>query len=483
MNILLHDILTATSGTLLKGVADTVVGNLSTDTRTLREGDVFLALEGENFDGNIFINDAIETGAGGVIGSDLEMLTSLASHNDTNGVWLMHVEDCLTALGDIAALWRGKVALDAMAVIAGSAGKTTTKEMVASVVARRSDTLVSEKNFNNLIGVPLNLLKLQPHHERAVLEIGMNQQGELRRLTQITSPDIAAYTNIGRAHIGQFDGEEGLLDAKGELLDMLDSSAMLIYNADCALTRKLMMKKPVPSRTLSFGIHNNAAVMARDISHAEPCGFTFTLTIRDESERTSINIFGQHNIYNALCAAAVLSCTGVGIQEIARGLQRFQPFTMRSQIEQINDIYLVVDCYNSSPDAVIESLKSLKQFAAGKKGRTIAVLGDMLELGAMESSLHREIGESCLEENIDVVVTVGKAARGIVQRIAESKGTGFAFRDQKAATQFLEGIIRSGDVILFKASRLLAFENIVESIRSMVNENHHRIQEKALQEI
>lgn len=458
MEILLEEILSVVNGWLVLGDKSAKVCSISTDTRTLRKGDVFIALRGERFDGNEFIEEALAKGASGIITSDKERVNELKEK--VSGCWIFLVADTLKAFGDISAIWRRKLPLENLTVIAGSAGKTTTKQMIASVMAGRPDIFISYANYNNLIGVPLNLFRLNHTHRIAVLEIGMNEPGELRRLVQITRPTQAALINIGTAHIGKFGSEDGLLQAKGELLDEISEETLLIYNADCKLTKKLLAQKNLPNRTLTFGINSPADVMATDIKPRAPYGYQFTLKIGKDTVPAELNIFGNYNIENALCATSVLHTLGFGIGKIAEGLRRFQAFSLRSQIEEVNGITLVKDCYNASYTSVILALKSLKEFCRGK-GRSIAVLGDMLEQGVFEKQLHRQVGDACLDTGIDIVVTIGERARIISEQIAERGGSSFYFKNPIEAVEFLTDIIQTGDTVLFKASRLLQFEHII----------------------
>lgn len=469
MEMLLKEILAVAGGTLIQGDGNSIIRNISTDTRTIRKGDIYVALKGERFDGNDFIGEAIEKGASGIIASNKEAIQKIKE--GSVNCWLLLTEDTLKTLGEIASLWLKRCSPQKVAVIAGSAGKTTTKEMIASVVANRPDMLVSQENFNNLIGVPLNLFRLEKAHRGVVQEIGMNEAGELRRLMQILKPNIAAIVNIGTAHIGKFGSEEALLQAKGEVLDELSEEALLIYNADCQMTRKLLTQKKLPRSVETFGINSKAKVSATEIEPILPCGYSFMLNIKGKKAPAEIRIFGRHNIYNVLCASAVLHNLGIAIDEIASRLKEFSPFKLRSEIEEIGGIYLVKDCYNSSPEAAINTIKALAEFSEnlshkqGKKWRSIAVLGDMLELGSLATEFHQQVGKICLDSGIDVVVAVGNSARIIARSITEKGGTVYYFHDLEETVEFLSDFVQPGDVLLFKASRLLKFERIIDGFK------------------
>ncbi len=466
MELRLSDILKHVSDArLIRGAADGMIRSISTDTRSLESGDVFVALRGENFDGNEYIDAAVESGATGIIASDRGRIRRMDI--DDSSIWILETQDTQKILGEIASLWRKQMCPEHVAVIAGSAGKTTCKEMIGSVLGYRDDCLITEKNYNNLIGVPLNLFRLEPQHTIAVLEIGMNEPGELRHLIRITDPTTALLVNISRAHIGKLGSLDNLLAAKGEVLDELNPETTFIYNADCPLTAQLISRKRLPAQTLTFGLNSSADVRATHIKAIDPQGYRFHLTIGGKKSSVQLHVFGRHNIYNALAAAALLHSIEIDLSLIIEGLEQFTPYSLRSEIELFEGMHLIKDCYNASPDAVISALKSLVEFSRDK-GRCIAVLGDMRELGEFERDLHREVAQVCLDEGIDTVVTVGDAAASIVQYMIEKKSNlpAFYFQDRHDAVKFLTAYTRENDCILFKASRLLTFETIIEEFKT-----------------
>jgi UDP-N-acetylmuramoyl-tripeptide--D-alanyl-D-alanine ligase len=328
--------------------------------------------------------------------------------------------------------------------------------MIAHVVRDRDDVLVSERNFNNLVGVPLHLLRLKKDHRLAVLEIGMNERGELKRLTRMTRPTLAAFTNMGTAHVGQFGSLEGLLKAKGEFLQELDRGTPLIFNADCSLTKELFSRFSVPDETRTFGIENTATWRARDIRPLAPYGYRFNIETYDESFEIELNVFGRHNIYNALCATAILQGLGLPLGEVAERLRDFKAYSMRSEVEEFQGIYLIKDCYNSSFEAATGAVRELPGFAGGT-GRAIAVLGQMRELGEMETELHKKLGDECAEAGIDVVIGLGDMGSVIVEQVTQQDTKGYHFNTQEECAGFLSEFVKPGDTVLFKASRLLCF--------------------------
>jgi UDP-N-acetylmuramoyl-tripeptide--D-alanyl-D-alanine ligase len=463
MKLTVGDIVACTGGTLVAGSPQTIVRSISTDTRTLKPGDAFLSLVGENFDGSRFIEDALRKGAIGII------THSQRDETLPEGSFRILVADSLRSLGDIAARWRATLHPTIVA-LTGSSGKTTTKEMISWVLSGKRSALITEKNYNNLIGVPLTLLKLDPDHECAVLELGMNEKGELGRLTKIVSPDFAALTNIGTAHLGKFGSLDGLRTAKAEMFLALRRNPLIIINADCELTRKMLADIADAHERLTFGIRNEADVMALEINPLKPYGYNFILDIEGRHTVVELRSFGLFNVSNALCAAAILHCLGGSVGDIAAGLSEFRPLDMRSEIEEVAGILFIKDHYNSNPTSVLQVLRSLKDVANRQK--RYVLLGDMLELGAFEERFHREIGEWFKTHRVDTLFTFGDRAK-IIHDTASACGqeaTHFVAKDEAVAT--LTELLAPGDVLLAKGSRLLHLEEIVDPVMHNVRALH-----------
>ncbi|MCX7625737.1 MAG: UDP-N-acetylmuramoyl-tripeptide--D-alanyl-D-alanine ligase, partial [Candidatus Sumerlaeaceae bacterium] len=386
MHLLLTEIAEWINADLVGPTDAVVVHGVSTDTRKLRPGDVFVALKGPNFDGHHFVGEACRAGAKAIIVERRD--ESLA-----NSIAQLVVRDTLFALGEIARLWRQHMSHVPIAVVVGSSGKTTVKEMASEIVKKSFPTLATEGNLNNLIGVPLTLFRLEDAHRAAVIELGMNAPGELRRLTEIVAPDCVALTNIRNAHVGMFPSPEGLYLAKCESLRYAPPHATLILNADDPASQRAFREWAQKRSVIRFGYAPEADVRATNVRPRVPFGYEFDLQFGSQKPvSTELYMFGQHNIVNALAAVAIASYFGVDLCTCAEALRGFRSAQNRSEVEEINGVFFVKDYYNASPAAVEAALLSLNDFSV--PGRRFAVLADMLELGTWETQYHQEIGET-----------------------------------------------------------------------------------------
>ena len=408
MNLTITEILQATQGNLIQGNPNTAVTQVSTDSRTLKKGDLFVALVGEKFDGHNFLQGVCQQGAVGAVVSKPVDVSQLGSPS------IIQVSDTLIALGDIANCHRRKFDLPIVA-ITGSNGKTTTKDITSAVLAQRFSVFKSEKSYNNQIGIPTRLMQLSKGDEIAVLEIGTSWPGEIERLSQVTAPTLGVITNIGPAHLELLGSIEGVAEEKGALLTHVEHA---LLNADDPMTPTLANR--VCGQITTFGWGADADIAADEIeidSFGKP---TFTLKINgDKVERVHLPCLGKHNIYNALAAAGVGIWSGLTPIEICTGLERFQPADMRMQPVVHNDLHIINDAYNSNP----ESLKSALTFLSDIEttGKRIAILGDMLELGEHSHALHLKTGQA-IPANIDLLITVGSHSRAIADGAAGSVG-------------------------------------------------------------
>ncbi|MCX7013387.1 MAG: UDP-N-acetylmuramoyl-tripeptide--D-alanyl-D-alanine ligase, partial [Candidatus Sumerlaeota bacterium] len=379
------DLIEATQGVLVQGDPSAAAPEISTDTRELRPGEWFLALQGANHDGHDFLPRAVERGAAGVIVArdvDAPALGPAA---------ILRVPDTLTAYGAIAQAWRRRLN-PKVAVIAGSSGKTTTKEMAARALGGDPSVLVTPKNDNNLVGLPKVLLRLEETHRLVLAEIGMNVRGELDRLTRIAEPDLAALTNVGNAHVGQFGSLEGLLEAKAEMLIALRGGTRLLANADCPRSAQIIERFGHHLDVVRFAVACQAPYRAESIERLSPWGYAFALAHPNGRERIESHAFGRHNVYNALCAAALACELGCDPKAAAEGVSAFRPSAMRSEIARFGPYTIIEDCYNASPASTELVLESLGDVEAA--GRRRLLMGDMLELGADEEMHHRQIGRA-----------------------------------------------------------------------------------------
>ena len=349
MHLNADEILKATGGQWLVAPAeDFGVTAVSTDSRTVGNGDFFVALKGESFDAHAFLADVVSKGASGVVVERADAVEKLQ-----NCVPVLLVKDTLRALGEMAAAWRAKCPAHRIAVV-GSAGKTTTKEMLAHLLRRFAGSpdavLSTAGNFNNLIGLPLTLFRLTPEHKFAVLEMGMNEPGELMRLTQTGDPNLLVLLGVGSAHVGQFGSREALLEAKAESVRFSNESMPILYDTGNENTREIILKYGDERPTLTFAVESPAEVRASNIRVEHGKGYRFDLDFGGKVFVVHLPMFGRHNVANATAAAAAAFMQGMPPEMICNAFLDFRPASMRSEIREQNGITLVVDCYNASPE-------------------------------------------------------------------------------------------------------------------------------------
>jgi UDP-N-acetylmuramoyl-tripeptide--D-alanyl-D-alanine ligase len=348
-----------------------------------------------------------------------------------------------------------------VAGITGSNGKTTTKEMLAGILKQRGPVLKNEGNLNNHIGVPLTLLKLNADHAAAVVEMGMSAPGEISTLARFISPDIGVITNVGPAHLEFLKSMDGIAQAKAELLEHLRFDSTAVLNADDRYFD--MLKKKFSGRVLSFGIDKQADVRASAIRQGKD-STNFMIESNGATTNVRVRAIGKHNIYNALAAAAAALAMGLSLDDVRDGLDAFQPVAMRSELKLVQGRTVFADCYNANPASMEAALETLITLRAGN--RAIAVLGDMLELGASAVDAHRAIGATAARLGVDLMITLGPlakhAAKGAIDagmpidRVQEAGSTA-------EATELLRNLSRPGDVVLLKGSRGMKMEKILEA--------------------
>jgi UDP-N-acetylmuramoyl-tripeptide--D-alanyl-D-alanine ligase len=455
MTLTTDEIIKATGGELLTENSKTFSG-ASIDSRTIGEGELFFAVRGERFDGHNFLNEALLKGGGAVVDSRSPAMPK-------NRV-IICVKDTLKALQDFAHFLRMKMDIPVVA-ITGSNGKTTTKEMLYSILSRRFKTLKNEGNLNNHIGLPLSLMRLEPDHEAVVLEMGMNAPGEIRRLCEIAVPTHGVITNIGAAHLGMLGSYEAIRDAK---LEMLDRVGVAVLNADDVfLMQGVTEVKKFSGEIITFSINNESHVMAKDVQ-ATGKGSSFKLEFKGEGIiAVDLNIHGVFNIYNALAASAVCFSLGIKIDEIKTALEDFRAFPMRFEIIESEGITVINDSYNANPSSMEGSLKELVRPGIG--GRRVAVLGDMLELNEFSEDAHRNLGKMISEMNVDVFIAVGRMMELAVEECIKSKGGKalpevYTFKDADDVNSDIINIVKRGDTVLVKGSRSMRMEKIAGRI-------------------
>lgn len=413
---------------------EVTVTDICTDTRKITPGCLFVALKGERFDGHSFLQQALEAGAAAVMGEI-----------PFEGGPYLQVKSTAEALLSLGAGYRRQFPIPIVA-ITGSVGKTTTKEMVASVLSQQYCCLKTEGNFNNEIGVPLTLFRLEDCHEIAVIEMGMNHFGELSRLSRTVQPDAVIINNIGMSHIENLGSREGILKAKLESLEGLQKQGVALFNGD---DEYLNRAKP-PVNIICYGTGENCRIRAEQIACE---GQYFSFTCKELPRRVKLPLPGRHNISNALAAISAGLLFDVEPEKIVRGVEQAQSVGMRMRTEEKNGVSFLLDCYNANPDSMRAAISVLKESEGTRK---IALLGDMLELGEYSDQAHFEIGE--FASGLDGVFTVGTGAEHIHRgaKAADKKH----FQTNEELSRFLESYLRSGDAVLLKGSRGMKMEEI-----------------------
>lgn len=449
------EIIEATNGILVSGKPDTIFTGISTDSRNIKEGDLFVPIIGQRFDGHNFLEDSFKSGAAGAL--------SQRDVPDCESRTIIRVPDTLKALGEIAAFYRRKSKIPFVAVT-GSVGKTSTKDMIACILSRKYKVLKTEGNFNNEIGLPLTIFNLEDTHEAAVVEMGMSGFGEIRRLTSIVRPDIAVITNIGLSHVEKLGSRQNILKAKMEILEGLNEKGLAIFNGDDKLLYGL--KDLLNLRTVFYGMEDGLDYQAFNVKTAGEQGSSFEISLRNSDYYVRIPVPGVHNIYNALAAIAVGVELKVPIEDIIDGISRYSPEKMRLNIVRHKGMKIIDDVYNASPQSVEAAINVLKDIGAGS--RRIAVLGDMLELGEFTEKAHFDIGKFAVARGIDYIITIGASAGHIADGALDAGAAPdrvFSFGGNDNAAEFLAGFVKGGDVILVKGSRGMKMEEIVERLK------------------
>jgi UDP-N-acetylmuramoyl-tripeptide--D-alanyl-D-alanine ligase len=434
---------------------EAVAMGYSIDSRTLNAGDLFIAIAGERFDGHNYVQAALEKGAVGAI-------VEAGKKADGDPLRLLQVEDSLKALQLLGAaarrLW-GKPLL----AVTGSAGKTTTKEILAHILSTRFRVMKSSGNLNNHIGLPLQLLKLEAEHDLAVVEMGMNHAGEIRALGALAHHDLAVVTTVAPVHLEFFGSLAEIARAKYEIIETLHSGGVAVLNADddyvCQFGRDFKGK------VVRFGIKRAADVSAHNIKLNGAEGSAFELLVGSVGEPVTFPLVGEHNIYNALAAAAAAMERGISPSQAAAALSSIAPPDKRGQVMHLNGATIINDCYNSNPralEAMIDTLASMKA------ERRILVVGEMLELGPTAEALHRECGKHAAEKKIDMVIGVRGMARAVAEAACGSGTQAQFVETPEQAGEWLARNLRQGDAVLLKASRGVKLERAIDMLQDKV---------------
>lgn len=466
----IKEILDATKGRLFSGDIETEITGVSIDSRTIKTGDLFIAIKGSRFDGHNFINEALSRGAAAVIvqkGSGLraqgwgQNLFTQSPEPRAQSDFISHlahiieVPDTIIALGDLACYHRKRFSIPIIG-ITGSCGKTTTKEMVAHILSTAQyNILKNEGTQNNQIGIPLTLLKLNADCEVAILEFGSNHPGEIKYLAEVASPTMGLITNIGPSHLEFFGDIEGVLHEKWSLIQLLPKDGLAVLNGDDPFLRCLPQSK-------TFGIENECDIMAVIISYSK-CGLKFSvrlspsLNTRYSTFDVVLNLLGRHSIYNALAAIGITSSFELDYQLIQTAFRSFIPVQMRLIPTQVNGFTILDDTYNCNPLSMQAALQTLADYPTN--GKRILVVGDMLELGDKAHDYHRQIGRMASAFGIDIIVAVGKLCAAIEEAAK-------VYESQEEAAQYLLECVESGDTVLVKGSRAMKMEKIIDALSS-----------------
>lgn len=454
-DILVKDILEiCKDAKLICGNPEERCRNFSKDTRTIEKGDVYIGIKGERFDGNLFYGEAITRGAKVCI---LQGVSIPKKMKDESNVTIILVEDTVKALQKIAQKKRSLYQIPVVA-ITGSVGKTSTKDIVASVLKQKFQVLKTEGNLNNHIGLPMTILKLK-EEEALVVEMGMNNLGEISVLSNIAKPTVAVITNVGTSHIGNLGSRENILRAKLEILEGLATEGKVVINNDNDLLHEWYEEKGKNDYSvITYGIQNKSEIMAKDIEITE-AGSTFTAVRKEENYEIEVPIAGQHFVYNSLCAIAVAQIYEIKKDKIQKGISEFELTKRRMDIEQIGNYTIINDCYNANYDSMKAAIEYLGKT---NKQTKIAILGDMLELGEFSEELHRKVGEEIQKNKIDILITVGFFSQ-YINEVAKTNQN-IHCETKEEAIEAAKKQMKPDSSILIKASNSMKFDEIANQL-------------------
>ncbi|EGT2191648.1 UDP-N-acetylmuramoyl-tripeptide--D-alanyl-D-alanine ligase [Clostridium perfringens] len=445
----LQEIVKATKGALLKEADVKEIKAVSTDTRKIEEGTMFIALKGENFNGNNYVLEAFNKGAKIAIVDEVKCDLNELKED----MALIKVQNTGRALMDLAKFYREKLGLKVVG-ITGSAGKTSTKDLVAAVLSDKYKVFKTKGNFNNEIGLPLMILELDSTYDVAILEMGMRGLGQIKELAEIASPDLGIITNIGISHIEILKTRENILKAKMEIATFFDKNNTLVV---CGNDDFLGALPEAEYKIVKTGVGENFKIGAKNIA-LEELSSKFTVYDGEKEEEFSLDMPGEHNISNLMLGIAIAKELGVSFEEMKRGLKNIEATSMRLELIKKDGFSILNDCYNSSPVAVKSAIDVMKNIE-GK--RRIAVLGTMRELGHKSEEAHEEIGKYAKENGIEKVLCFGDFS----ENIKEGYGEGCTvYENKEELIKDLLNIICDGDIILVKASRSLKFEEITKAL-------------------
>lgn len=460
--IFVKDVINLCKGKIIFGKEDETIEDIVRDTREVKKGDTYIGFKGEKNDGNLMYEQALKNGAKICIlqKSSIENSTDIEKiKKEYNNSTIILVEDTTKTLQQIATLKRNMYNIPVVG-ITGSVGKTSTKDIIASVMSKKFNVLKTLGNYNNQIGLPLTILRLKDENAM-VIEMGMNQLREISNLTKIAKPTVAVITNVGTAHIGNLGSRENILKAKLEILEGLEENGILVINNDNDMLNKWNRENKNKSfKVITFGMENKSDIMPYDVQLSEN-GSTYKIDIEGKTYNVNISVGGNHFVLNSLCAIAIGRIFNIKMEDILDGIANFELTKRRMQVEKNKQgITIINDCYNANYDSMKAGIEYLAKINAKNK---IAVLGDMLELGNFAKELHERVGKEVAKNNIDVLITVGDLSKYIAseaERMGLSDKNIFCYKTNEEAIKKIKEISKEGDAILLKASNGLNFQEI-----------------------
>ena len=428
------------------------VSGVAIDSRKIEEGYLFIPIKGARVDGHTFISQVMEKGA----------LCTLSEKplGDEADTYIL-VDSCEQALKDLAEHYRKALGIKVVG-ITGSVGKTSTKEMIASVLSQKYNVLKTAGNFNNEIGLPLTIFNIREEHEVAVLEMGISDFGEMHRLAKMARPDICVITNIGLCHLENLVDRDGILKAKTEMFDFAAPDARYILNGDD--DKLITVKEWEGCNPIYFGLSTELSAFAEDIHSLSLKGTSCTICLGDNAFQVTIPIPGHHMVYNALAGALVGRELGLNGEEIKAGIEALVPVTGRNNMIETDNFFIIDDCYNANPISTKASLDVL----ATADTRKVAILGDMFELGENEKELHYGVGQHAAEKGIDLLICIGALSKNTAEGAINSKGSVLHFETKADFLTQADIFLNKGDTILVKASHGMEFPEIVEKLQQLV---------------
>jgi len=450
------EIVEAVKGIHKGGKKDFLLSGVSTDTRLLKAGELFVALSGKKYDGHAFIPQALAKGVGGLlISRDVGGVPS----DVLADVLVVEVKDTIEALGRLARYYKEKLPVKVIAVT-GTNGKTSTKEMLHHLLSPSFRMVSSPGNYNNFVGVPLSLFQMEPYHELAVIEMGTSAPGEIRWLSWMTQPDIGVVTNVSEAHLEGLGDVEGVAMAKAELVENINQGGYLAFNADNPWCQ--WMAKTFPGRFISFGLGEGAHIRGTELKEQEG-GLSFTVNGR---HKVFLNIPGIHNVYNALAALAVGYSLGLNLGELSLRLADFRLPPMRMEKHRVGGVTIINDAYNANPASMFAALAELSRMNVS--GQKCLICGDMAELGKEAVDLHVELGERIVAAEVDLLLVTGRFAAEVARGALEAGMAKWQIQvcnnlDEvcNAATTYL----KEGDTVLLKGSRCMRLEEVCSHLK------------------